>query len=764
MLWIEPPSNSPASHSDLHPLVAQTLVQRGIQTPEAARAFLDPEAYSPAPPADLPGLSAAADRVEAAIQRHEPICVWGDFDVDGQTSTTILHSALLALGADVVYHIPIRARESHGVNLPVLAEVIDRGARLVLTCDTGIGASEAVEYARGRGVDFVITDHHDLPEDLPGAAALTNPKLLPPSHPLASLSGSGVAYELAAELLNRIPSSRLSSSDLVDLAALGLVADLARLTGDSRYLVQRGLEALRHTKRLGLRTMLELAEVDARRLTEEHIGFTLAPRLNALGRLGDANPAVEFFLTSDPGRARLIAVQLEGLNAQRQMLTDQVTQAAEAQLRANPALLAEPVLVLGHTAWPGGVVGIAASRLVERYYRPAILLSMPEGEAARGSARSVEGIDITAAISAQKDLLLGFGGHPMAAGLSIQPDRLPEFRRRLARTVEKMTGGVKPEPALAISAWLDLPDASLELAETLEQLAPFGPGNEKPVLAARGLRLVAVAAIGRNKEHRKLTVADETGETRTILWWNGAGEDLPDGRFDLAFTLRASDWRGVLQAQLEFVDFRVVEEKPVEIRRPALEVLDFRREEHPLSALNALPGETLVWAEGEDKKKFAGVDRSSLGPCETLVIWTAPASPEILRTALETARPSRLVLFGRPAAADDPKLFLERLAGLVKFAIHQRQGATNFPALAEATAQREAAVRLGLEWLAAKGQIVFESRGEELHLAAGDQAGNPYAVGELESGIRTVLAETHAYRLYFSRADKDSLTLHPETG
>ena len=762
MRWIDPPSPLPNPLPDLPPLVAQTLLRRGILTSQEAHAFLDPGAFSPSPPSELPGLNAAAGRVEAAIRSGEPLCVWGDFDVDGQTSTTILHSTLLALGANVTYHIPVRARESHGVNVPHLAEIIDRGARLILTCDTGIGAVEAVEYAARRGVDVVVTDHHDLPETLPSALALVDPKFLPTDHPLATLSGAGVAFKLAEELLSRFPPAGLAPDDLLDLVAMGLVADLALLTGEARYLVQRGLEALRHTRRLGLQVMLEMAEINPAHLTEEHIGFTLGPRLNALGRLGDANPAVELLTTSDPIRARLIATQLEGLNAQRQLLTEQVSQAAEAQLRADRSLLELPVIVLGHPAWPGGVVGIAASRLVERYGRPAILFATPPGEPAHGSARSVEGVNITAAIAAQKDLLLGFGGHPMAAGLSLEAENLPEFRARLSRVVEKMRGEAAFEPVLKIDAWLDLAEAGLELAETLEQLAPYGPGNEKLILASHGLSLQSSTAIGRNKEHLRLAVTEASGEAQTILWWSGAGEPLPDGKFDLAYTLRASDWRGVRRAQLEWLDFRQIVEKPVELRKPAIEVLDYRSVKNPRSLLKSLPQGTLLWAEEEDKKTVNGIDRTRLARTETLAIWTAPASSELLLDALNAVRPGRVILFANLPASDDPRNFLERMAGMTKFLLGRHGGRRTYSEFVAATAQRETAVRLGLEWLAAKGRLVYAIEDDDLVLTAGDARANPYSVAELENGIRTVLAETHAYRLHFARAEKDHLIFHPD--
>ena len=490
--WIDPsPIEIPASFGTLRlgsgqalnlpPLIAGTLVRRGITTPEAALAFLDPDSQPLASPYALPGMDAAVKRIFLAIRSSEPICVWGDFDVDGQTATTLLVQTLTNLGADVTYHIPIRAVSSHGVHLPQLTEIIDHGAKLILTCDTGIIAHEAVEYAKSRDVEFVITDHHDpipLAErsdrqgakskrfDLPNAVAVVNPKFLPANHPLSHLAGVGVAYKLAEALL--IENRKSEIENLLDLVALGLIADVALLKGETRALAQKGLQALRQTKRLGLQVIMDLAGVQPETVNEETIGFTFAPRLNAIGRLGDANPVVELLITNDPVRARVLATQLEGLNSQRRLLTSQVYRAAEAQLRADPSLLEQPAIVLGHPSWPGGVVGIVASRLKYRYNKPVILLNTAEGEPARGSARSVEGLHITEAIAAQKDLLLGFGGHPMAAGLSLEQENLPAFRKGLGKTIESMLGDVVyEEPSLQIDAWMPLDELTLELADSI---------------------------------------------------------------------------------------------------------------------------------------------------------------------------------------------------------------------------------------------------------------------------------------------------------
>jgi len=762
MVWIEPsPIISSTLLPELHPLVAQTLIRRGFQTGEAAHAFLDSHAYSPAPATYLPGLASAADRLVTAIRKHQSICVWGDFDVDGQTSTTILYQSLQELGADVTFHIPVRAGEGHGVNIPHLQEIIDHGAKLILTCDTGITSHAAVEFARSHGAEMIITDHHDLPEFLPPACAIVNPKLLPEGHPLSTLSGSGVAYKLSEELYTRFDLPNQATRHL-DLAALGLVADLARLTGDARYLVQRGLEALRNTQRLGLQTMLEMAELVPANLTEEHIGFVLGPRLNALGRLADANPAVDLFTTSDPIRARVLATQLEGLNAQRQLLCSQVTRAAQAQLLADPALLALPVLVLSHPSWPGGVVGIVASRLVDRYRKPAILFSTPPGEPARGSARSVEGLNITLAIAAQKDLLLNFGGHPMAAGLSLEPENLPDFTRRLARIVAEMTGASEKERCLEIDGWLNLPEITLGLASDLETLAPFGPGNEKLTLATHKLMLQSVAAIGRNQEHLKLKVADEAGNSQAVLWWNGAGEKetLPEGSFDLAYSLRPSDWRGSPQVQMEFVDFRSLDVEKIEVKSRKFEVVDYRTVSEPSQIMATLKHQssTMLWVEGQEKKKISGKDRHELSPADSLAIWTIPPSPDELRAALAKVHPTTVYLFAVAEPAERPEAFIGLLASLLKYAVNHRLGEVSASELETATAQRAVTVRKGVQWLISQGKFMLRMEKEAGWIvSSADSQPDRSSATRLWAEIQSLLAETAAYRAYFQHADKNIL-------
>lgn len=754
--WLDPhPVEIPASLQalGLPPLIAQTLLRRGIHSPVEAEAFLYPEKN---PPSKFPDIQKAVDLLNLAIGSKDKICVWGDFDVDGQTSTALLVQTLRTLGANVIYYVPIRGKESHGVHIESLKPIIENGAKLLLTCDTGITAHEAIDFANSHGLTVIVTDHHDLGETLPNAKAIINPKLLPENHSLRNLAGVGVAYKLAEALL--IENRKSEIVNLLDLVALGLIADVALLQRETRALAKQGIEQLRNTSRLGLRVMAELAGAAFDSLTEETIGFTFAPRLNALGRLSDANPAVELLITDDPGRARVLAAQIEGLNAQRRMLTKQVYDSAEAQLKENSSLLNEPVIVLSHPNWPGGVVGIVANKLVERYHKPSILFNESEDGILRGSARSIEGLHITEAITTQKDVLLGFGGHPMAAGMALKKENLSAFRRGLGKAIEKQLGDIVfEEPTLQIDAWLGLTDLNLSLADSLELLAPFGAGNPELTLATRDVTLKSVKEIGKTKEHLRLVVEDAGGEIASFLWWGGAGEELPptDSKFDIAYTLRATSYRGQRQVTLQFKEFRITEEKPIETRESKLDVRDMRLQP---STLNLQPS-TLIWAEGADKAK--GKPRFELTEADELAIYTTPPSPAELRMALEVVRPKIIYVLAVPPAEEKTDDFLNRLAGLCKFALNKKEGKTTLHELAAAMAAREIAVHIGLQWLAAGGQLSVTIDEDIVLLSKETQEKNPYLQAELFTALRGVLNETTAYRKYFTTVSNLETIIKP---
>ncbi|MDQ3006721.1 MAG: DHH family phosphoesterase, partial [Chloroflexota bacterium] len=438
----------------------------------------------------------------------------------------------------------------------------------------------------------------------------------------------------------------------------------------------------------------------------------------------------------------------------------------ETKLRENPNLLTEPAIILAHSNWPGGVVGIVANKLVDRYHKPAILFTESDDGVLRGSARSVEGLHITKAINTQKDILLGFGGHPMAAGLSLPAEKLTEFRKGLGRAIEKQLGEtIQEEPTLQIDAWLGLEEITLDLANALETMAPFGAGNPALTLASRGVHVKSISMIGKAKEHLRLTVEDDHGNAQSILWWGGASEELPEEKsvIDLAYSLRAGTFRGKRQLTLQFADFRVVGAGSVELQPAKVEIVDWRTTPEKFNELNK---EVLIWAEATDKAK--GRNRFDLSPATELAIYTAPPSPADLRVALDVVKPRKIYLLGVSPDQGNSSFslrptdeFLSRLAGLTKYALSQRGGRVTLQELAAVTGQRVSVIRMGLEWLAAGGHISIVGGNEEEAILLSAEKGepNPYLQKELFIAIKGILEETSAYRAHFARASVDTLIL-----
>lgn len=760
--WIElDPINIPDNFRQAiggHPLVAETLYRRGHRTVEDALAFLYPDHYQPASADELPDSEIAYKLLTEAINNHKQILVWGDFDVDGQTATTILVQALQNLGADVRYHIPVRAQESHGITAAALQSFMAQGFDLLVTCDTGITEHENVQTVRDTGIPVIVTDHHSLGANLPPANAVVNPQRLPDSHPLRTLPGVGVTYKLMEGLYAYI-GAEFDAGAYYELAALGIVADVAIQRADTRCMLQKGLAHLRRTERIGLQTLFTNAGLNPANLDETHIGFQIAPRLNAVGRLGDANPIVEFLTTSDPGRARVLAAKIEALNAKRRFVTRQVEKAAERLLHESPDDRRASAIVLHYPDWPGGVVGIVAARLVERYHKPAILLTGTNP--VHGSARSVEGINITQAIGSQADLLTGYGGHPMAAGMKLPADDLPAFKQGILSEITARTHEAAFVPEIEIHHTLTLSEINLALISEIKRLAPFGPGNPPLNFLIRDLQLNSAREVGQTGEHRQVTASDKTGEQQRFIWWKGAGEPLPDAPFDLICHLSENDYQGARQVSAEWITFRYSERGQKQRASRAIEIIDLRISPRRVNQLRKIleeDPEAQIWAEVTKPPLNAiAQPRQHLLKANTLVIWTAPPSQSILAETIRHVSPERIYFIGEDPGLADPSRFLNRLGGLVKYVSQHKSGVTSLTDLAAACGTERETVQIGLKIWEAKGAFQAEIKDDVVQIIIEQKGPNAEAIAIYNEVLGNLLAEASAYRQYVSRIKMESL-------
>ncbi|MEZ4862271.1 MAG: DHHA1 domain-containing protein [Caldilineaceae bacterium] len=791
-----------------HPLIAQLLAQRGFDTPEKARAFLDPNFYAPTPPTALTGVVEAAQLLHEAMLAEQNILVWGDFDVDGQTSTSLLVAALQKLmGIDRVrFHVPNRFTESHGIRVEKLTEKLadDTFAPdLLLSCDTGIADAEGVTLAKQAGLTVVITDHHDLTAEFakltPGrdplwglydpqlatrphppasvryADAIVNPKFQPADDPLRTLPGVGVAYKLVQQLYTLCGRAG-EERELLDLVALGIVADVAEQVNDARYLLQLGLERLRKTKRFGLLALMEVARLNPETVDADSIGFQLGPRMNALGRLEDATVAVELLTTRDVMRASQLAGKMERLNQQRRVLTSQITAAAMDLIDRDPKLLDYNALVLAHPNWHAGIVGIVASRLVEEFGKPTVLLLTPPGEPARGSARSVPGVDIGGAIAACGHLLLHFGGHPGAAGMSLLPENVDRFRRELDRQIELHRDESIPT-GLTIDVEAPLAQVSLTLAEELQRLAPFGNGNPTPQFLTHALTVVEDRRLGREGTHRRLTVQSADGAKAPVIWFNGADVELPTGAVDLVYTVGINEYRGERNLQLSFVAVRPAQHVGAATLPhfgPQWRIEDLRDQQltpaqlpSPEQAHWYAEGVQLATATAPSADAISYTPRLSLAnaaPGQPLVLYSIPPSMELLQWLVESTAPSVIYLCGQQTTDDTLSGLLRSVAGMCKYAL-QRDGLLQLDRMAARLGMTEAVIRHSLLWLESRGQIALlgwdpsGAPADTVQIAPGDgqEKGEDRAI--LQAELDEQLAEVRAYRRFFLRAKIKELGL-----
>jgi len=535
----------------IHPLMAAVLRNRGVATEAAIRDFLQPSLDRLHDPCSLPDIEPAVARLVRAVENQEHVLVHGDYDVDGITACVLMTSFLRRLGVDVSYYIPHRIKDQYGLSPQAVSRATEEGIELIVAVDCGVSAHEAIATARSAGADVIVIDHHEPGPQLPEEALIIDPKRSDSQYPESELAAVGLCFKVASAVCQALEVSQTSlQRAFLDLVALGTVADMVPLRGENRLMAASGLKLLPQTRKIGLAALLDMCGLDSQ-ITARDVSYRIAPRLNAVGRLADANEAVELLLTDDQVEANRLVNYLDSLNRERRDEQSRVYQEAQEMIDESEELQQAPALVLDSEGWHIGVVGIVASHLLERYRRPAMVL-VHEDDQARGSARSVEGLDIAEALQSCSDLLVKHGGHAAAAGLTIQRANLPAFRQRMNDLVVKALGPDGWQARLRADAVVDLAEIDGSLLEDLQALEPCGQDNPQPRFVARDVEVSSCRRVGSPERHLKLQVNSEKGH-----WLAKAGGWIQPGqRIDICFTPEFNEYMGARELQLRLESVR----------------------------------------------------------------------------------------------------------------------------------------------------------------------------------------------------------------
>lgn len=560
----------------IEPIVAKLLWQRGIYTEAAAKQFLYSHASMFHDPFQLNDMERVVHRIEEAVFGEEKVLIFGDYDADGVTSTSILYMALKEMGAQVDYYIPNRFTEGYGPNEQAFRLAKENGVSLIITVDTGISAAHEATVAKQLGMDLIITDHHEVPPNIPDCYGIIHPKRSDSTYPFKELSGAGVALKIAHALLGEV------SEDMIGIAAIGTIADLVPLVDENRLIAMLGIKALDKTALPGLIALKKVCSLMDKPLSETDIGFAIGPRINAIGRLESATPAVRLLTTNDPAEAEKLAKEIDELNRERQVIVTGITEEAIQEVEKNYPASENHVLVIAKENWNPGVIGIVASRLVEKYYRPTIVLSIDhEKGLVKGSARSIVGFDMFNNLSLCRDILPHFGGHPMAAGMTLKLDDVDSLRERLNTLAKTQLTEEDFIPQTVVEIECNMADISLELVEQMQQLAPFGVHNPRPKVLIKNTPFSQLKKIGSKENHLKLLLKE--GQTSLDIIGFGFGEIVEDisplSKLSVVGELSVNEWNNVRKPQLILKDVAVEE----------WQLFDYRGNRNVVHQLKSIP-------------------------------------------------------------------------------------------------------------------------------------------------------------------------------
>lgn len=632
-------------------ILATLLAQQGIDSTEQAKKFFEPSMEEIHDPTLLHDMDKAVERIEQAVEKQEQITIYGDYDADGITSTSLMYETLLSIGANVNYYVPNRFTDGYGPNMDAYQRLIDNGTQLFITVDNGVSGKNVINKVMAAGVDVVITDHHELPADLPNAVAIVHPRYPGSNYPFPDLSGVGVAFKVAWALTGEFPVEEL------DLVAIGEIADVVNVTDENHALISYGIQQLRQGMRPGLAALMKLADIKANNLTDQDIGFGIAPRLNALGRIADANDGVKLLTSLDENESQKLAKEVDQANKERQNLVAEIMKEAEKQANSSANQQKRTLLIVGK-GWHQGVLGIVASRIMNETGKPTIIASTDQNNPTliKGSGRSVDSFNLFNALEAHCELFTTFGGHPAACGLSFDQKNIVPLQIALEEEAGKQKFDPMVKQPLPIAMKLAPADVTQQLCNDIQRVAPFGPGNMEPVFELNNVKVVDVKTMGQEHQHLKFSIVSDKKNLTVVAFGQGNLATLlsaPTGQINLAVKVSLNEWRGKKTVQLMLEDLQIngtviIDERTNKLTPQLFSSSDYYIVREPRLRENiaphVAPGYTLSIEEAI-KTDFSG---------QQVTLVDCPSSEEMLKQifAEDEGEPAtiRLLLYQRKSA------------------------------------------------------------------------------------------------------------------
>lgn len=734
--------------------LARLAQKRGLDSKEKLIQFIEPENYSPLQLRDFPKIMEIAAFILEHIKNKSRILIYGDYDVDGITSTSILVGALSQLSSKISYHIPDRFKEGYGLNKEVLASYQDQ-IDLVISCDCGISNYQEVEFARKLGMDFVVTDHHDLPDQLPPADYVISPRLLPEDHQGYWLPGAGMAYFLVKAVFEKA-EKKGEEKEFLDLLLLAIIADVVPLKGENRYLFKTGLKELKNSRRIGLKALYNELEINPLEINEKTLGFQIGPLLNSAGRIDSAEKGLKLLLAEDKSKAAGLAAELKQINQHRKEISQKIYLEIDKDIEPQQ----RKAVVSYDADWHQGVIGIAAGRITENYQVPAVLMtSNLESELITGSARSIEGININQLIAECSDLLEKHGGHAAAAGFSLKKDRLEKFKLRLQRLIDQKLAEIDSELEIETDLNLELAEITEEFYQGLRLFAPFGEANPEPLFYLES-DILSSREISAGR-HKRLVIGTEAAKITALWWW---ADDLNNSfRQQFACRLTENIYRGNRSLQLEIKALAALKQETEETRsvnssKSRLKIVDWRHKS--ISELEAGAESTVYFAEGlKEYSLYPIINRDYCRRAKNLVLITIPPSLALLKEVLVLTAAEKLILVNNRDYSQSINDYLKNLLSLIKYSLKQKNGIFNLEKAALALEAEEIAVKRALEFLQAESVISFEYISyQELLISRGGNKDRGKANLSSRS-LKNILGESSAFRRFIKNKSPEKIEL-----